>query len=88
MAKIGEIRDRVQQLEEERNDQLRVRQLEEQVGWHRAVSISSKLARVRYDDRPAKNCRGGVWTKIAATSDSPCGNYARRPILWKMNAVL
>ncbi|MDA4130170.1 MAG: chromosome segregation protein SMC [Thaumarchaeota archaeon] len=47
MAKIGEIRDRVQQLEEERNDQLRVRQLEEQVGWHRAVSISSKLARVR-----------------------------------------
>ncbi|MFI5419375.1 MAG: AAA family ATPase, partial [Nitrososphaerales archaeon] len=47
MAKIGEIRDRVQQLEEERNDQLRVRQLEEQVGWHRAVSISAKLARVR-----------------------------------------
>jgi len=47
MAKIGEIRDRVQQLEQERNDQLRVRQLEDQVSWLRATSISSKLLRVR-----------------------------------------
>jgi len=47
MAKIGEIRDRVQQLEAERNDQLRVRQLEEQVSWMRAVSLSSKLFRVK-----------------------------------------
>ena len=47
MAKIGEIRDRVQQLEQERNDQLRVKQLEEQIGWLRAASISTKLASVR-----------------------------------------
>jgi len=47
MAKIGEIRDRVQQLEQERNDQLRVRQLEDQVSWLKATSLSSKLLRVR-----------------------------------------
>lgn len=47
MAKIGEIRDRVQQLEQERNDQLRVRQLEDQVSWLKATSLSSKLFRVR-----------------------------------------
>lgn len=47
MAKIGEIRDRVQQLEQERNDQLRVRQLEDQVSWLRAASLSSRLIRVR-----------------------------------------
>src|SRR5579862_2280277 len=47
MAKIGEIRDRVQELESERNDQLRVRQLEEQVSWMRAVSLSSRLLRVK-----------------------------------------
>lgn len=47
MAKIGEIRDRVQQLEQERNDQLRVRQLEDQVGWLRATALSNKLVRVR-----------------------------------------
>ncbi|MDG6923914.1 MAG: chromosome segregation protein SMC, partial [Nitrososphaerota archaeon] len=43
MAKIGEIRDRLQQLEEERNDQLRVKQLEDQIGWLRAASVSTKL---------------------------------------------
>lgn len=47
MAKIGEIRDRVQQLEQERNDQLRVRQLEEQIRWLRAASVSTKLANVK-----------------------------------------
>lgn len=47
MAKIGEIRDRVQQLEQERNDQLRVRQLEDQIGWLRAASVSTRLANVR-----------------------------------------
>ncbi|MGH2638641.1 MAG: AAA family ATPase, partial [Rhabdochlamydiaceae bacterium] len=47
MAKIGEIRDRVQQLEQERNDQLRVKQLEDQIGWLRAASISMKLSNVR-----------------------------------------
>jgi chromosome segregation protein len=47
MAKIGEIRDRVQQLEQERNDQLRVKQLEDQISWLRAASVSTKLANVR-----------------------------------------
>ncbi len=47
MAKIGEIRDRVQQLEQERNDQLRVKQLEEQIAWLRAASVSTRLANVR-----------------------------------------
>ena len=47
MAKIGEIRDRVQQLEQERNDQLRVKQLEDQIGWLRAASVSTRLANVR-----------------------------------------
>jgi chromosome segregation protein len=47
MAKIGEIRDRVQQLEQERNDQLRVKQLEDQVRWLSATSVSAKLVRVR-----------------------------------------
>ncbi len=47
MAKIGEIRDRVQQLEQERNDQLRIRQLEEQISWLRAASVSTKLTNIR-----------------------------------------
>ena len=47
MAKIGEIRDRVQQLEQERNDQLRVKQLEDQIGWLRAASVSTRLANTR-----------------------------------------
>ncbi len=47
MAKIGEIRDRVQQLEQERNDQLRVKQLEDQIGWLRASSVSTRLANTR-----------------------------------------
>lgn len=47
MAKIGEIRDRVQQLEQERNDQLRIKQLEDQISWIRAASVSTKLSNVR-----------------------------------------
>lgn len=47
MAKIGEIRDRVQELERERNDQLRIKQLEEQIGWLRAASVSTRLAVLR-----------------------------------------
>ena len=47
MAKIGEIRDRVQQLEQERNDELRVKQLEDQITWLRAVSLSTRLASAR-----------------------------------------
>ena len=48
MAKIGEIRDRVQLLEMQRNDMLRVKQLEEQITWLRAATCSTKLAAVRY----------------------------------------
>jgi chromosome segregation protein len=48
MAKIGEIRDRVQLLEQQRNDMLRVKQLEEQITWLRAASCSTKLVAVRY----------------------------------------
>lgn len=48
MAKIGEIRDRVQLLEQQRNDMLRVKQLEEQITWLRAAALSTKLAAVRY----------------------------------------
>jgi chromosome segregation protein len=48
MAKIGEIRDRVQLLELQRNDMLRVRQLDEQITWLRAAASSTKLGAVRY----------------------------------------
>ena len=48
MAKIGEIRDRVQLLEQQRNDMLRVKQLEEQITWLRAAASSTKLLAVRY----------------------------------------
>ena len=47
MARIGEIRDRVQSLERERNDQLRMKQLEEQIHWLRAATTSAKIANVR-----------------------------------------
>jgi chromosome segregation protein len=47
MAKIGEIRDRVQLLEQQRNDMLRVKQLEDQIRWLRAASSSTKLVAVR-----------------------------------------
>ncbi len=60
MAKIGEIRDRVQELEKERNDQLRIRQLEEQVAWLRAASLSTRLFTLRSD----------IQKKRAAAADS------------------
>ncbi|MGI0085089.1 MAG: AAA family ATPase, partial [Nitrososphaerales archaeon] len=47
MAKIGEIRDRVQSLEQQRNDQLRIKQLEDQIRWLRAAAASTKLNTVR-----------------------------------------
>jgi len=47
MAKIGEIRDRVQLLEKERNDQLRLKQLDDQISWLRAATTSLKLSNVR-----------------------------------------
>lgn len=47
MARIGEIKSRVESLEAERNDQLRLRYLEDQVRWLRAAIISGKIASVR-----------------------------------------
>jgi chromosome segregation protein len=47
MAKIEEIKDQVQQLEEQRNDQLRLKQLEDLVKWLRAVSASGKISNLR-----------------------------------------
>ncbi len=47
LAKIEEIRDQVQHLEEQRNDQLRLKQLEEITRWLKAVSISGKLIELR-----------------------------------------
>ena len=47
MAKIGEIRDRVQLLEQQRNDQLKLRQLEQEISWLRAAASSTKLVAVR-----------------------------------------
>jgi chromosome segregation protein len=64
MAKIGEIRDRVQQLEQERNDQLRVRQLEDQVSWLRATSLSSRLLRVRSITAQRKSAVADFSTKL------------------------
>ena len=46
-AKMGEIREQVQRLEQERNDQLRMKQLEEQTSWLRAATTSARLAGVR-----------------------------------------
>ncbi len=47
MAKIEEIRDRVRLLEQERNEQLRLKQLENETRWLRAASASSKLITAR-----------------------------------------
>jgi chromosome segregation protein len=47
MAKIEEIRDRVQLLEEQRNGHLRLKQLEDQIRWLRAASASTKLMTIR-----------------------------------------
>lgn len=47
MAKIEEIRDKVRQLEQQRNDQLRHKQLENEIKWLRAASSSAKLVSTR-----------------------------------------
>jgi chromosome segregation protein len=44
VAKIDEIRKRVLQLEEERNDQIRLKQLEENLKWLKAVQVSKALS--------------------------------------------
>ncbi|MCX8191689.1 MAG: hypothetical protein N3F06_02640, partial [Nitrososphaerales archaeon] len=47
MARIGEIKSRVESLEEERNDQLRLRQLENEIRWLKAVLTSKNLIATR-----------------------------------------
>ncbi len=47
MARIGEIKNRVESLEAERNDQLRLRHLEDQIRWLRSTIVSDKIASVR-----------------------------------------
>ncbi len=47
VARIGEIKNRVESLEAERNDQLRLKQLEDNIRWLRAVIVSGKFASVR-----------------------------------------
>ena len=46
-ARIGEIKNRVQSLEGERNDQLRLKQLEDEIRWLRAVLASKNLSNSR-----------------------------------------
>ena len=64
MAKIGEIRDRVQGLEAERNDQLRAKQLEDQVRWLKAASVSARLVRVRAIASDRKTSVGVLGEKL------------------------
>lgn len=66
MAKIGEIRDRVQLLERERNDQLRLKQLDEQISWLRAATTSLKLASVRRNIEQRRELVAQLTTKFQA----------------------
>ena len=65
MAKIGEIRDRVQSLEQQRNDQLRLKQLEDQIRWLRAASASTKLNTVRRMIQLKKDTANEHTTKLS-----------------------
>jgi chromosome segregation protein len=47
MARIGEMKNRVDSLERERNDQLRLRILEEDIRWLKAVIASSNIINTR-----------------------------------------
>lgn len=47
MARINEIKSRVNSLEEERNDQLRLKQLENEIQWLKAVLASKNLINTR-----------------------------------------
>src|SRR5487761_317118 len=65
MAKIGEIRDRVQSLEQQRNDQLRLKQLEDQIRCLRAASASTKLNTVRRMIQLKKDTANEHTTKLS-----------------------
>lgn len=47
MARIGEIKNRVEALEGERNDQLRLKQLEDEIQWLKAVLASKNVQATR-----------------------------------------
>ncbi|MCP8318330.1 MAG: chromosome segregation protein SMC [Candidatus Methylarchaceae archaeon HK01B] len=47
LARIGEIKNRVDSLEGERNDQLRLKHLEKEVSWLKSVILSKNLESVR-----------------------------------------
>ncbi|MCP8306815.1 MAG: chromosome segregation protein SMC [archaeon] len=47
LARIGEIKDRVDSLEGERSDQLRLKHLEKEVSWLKSVILSKNLESVR-----------------------------------------
>ena len=47
LARIGEIKNRVDSLEGERNDQLRLKQLEDEIRWLKAVVASKGFASIR-----------------------------------------
>ena len=69
MAKIGEIRDRVQQLEQERNDQLRVKQLEDQIGGSEQLRFQQDLLMfVGLSNK--RGCSFGLSHEVATTPNS------------------
>ncbi len=49
LAKMGEIRKRIDELEAERNDQLRYEHLESELKRFKAISISNKISTIRND---------------------------------------
>ncbi len=55
LARIDEIRSRIDSLEGERNDELRLRYLEKEIKWLNALLISQKLSAVRNDIADQKN---------------------------------
>ncbi|MHB1909167.1 MAG: AAA family ATPase [Nitrososphaerales archaeon] len=69
MAKIGEIRDRVQLLEQQRNDQLKLRQLEQEISWLRAAASSTKLVAVRRTLAQRREAHTGYGAKLQELQD-------------------
>jgi len=64
MATIAEKREKIEELEGQRNDQLRLRQIEDSIRWLKATEASAKLAQVRYrireQDRILKQLRDEI----------------------------
>jgi chromosome segregation protein len=64
MATISEKKEKIEELESQRNDQLRLRQVEDSIRWLKATEASNRLVQVRYrireQDKMLKQLRGGV----------------------------